>query len=82
MNFFSLNNLECGEFAYIYSINTTTEIKKRLEEFGFFPESLISPAFRSPFRCLTAYRIIDSLVAIRDDIAEKIIVIKSAEVKY
>lgn len=81
MNLFSLNNLKCGEWAYICSIDTTDEIKKRLEEFGFFPESRISPAFKSPFSSLTAYRIIDSLIAIRDDIAEKIIVTKSAEVK-
>ena len=81
MEIFSLNNLKCGDSAYIYSINTTDEIKNRLEEFGFFPNNKISPAFKSPFRCLTAYRIIDSLIAIRDDIADNIIVTKLTEVK-
>lgn len=81
MNFFSLIDLKCGESAYIYSVNTNDEIKKRLEEFGFFPDSKISTAFKSPFKCLTAYRVIDSLIAIRDDIAKKIIVSKPTEVK-
>ena len=68
----TLNNLPILSGAYISSIDITSSMRRRLFDFGFTIGSRVTPLFKSPLGDPTAYEIMGSIVALRNDIASKI----------
>lgn len=68
----TLNNLPISSGAYISSINVDGTMRRRLLDFGFTIGAFVIPRFRSPLGDPTAYEVMGSIVALRNDIASKI----------
>ncbi len=70
----SLKDIYIDEDAYVLKIATNSDIKRRLLDIGLSKNTLVTPLFDSVSGGIRAYKIRNSLIAIRDDDAEKIIV--------
>ena len=64
---FSLNNLPLTEVGYIYKLNCSKNVKKRLLDLGLVKDTCIIPVFKSPSNGIRAFSIRGSLIAIRDE---------------
>lgn len=71
---FPLNNLLLNEVGYIYDLNCSENVKKRLLDLGLVKDTCITPILKSPSNGIRAFDIRNSLIAIRDDDATKILV--------
>ncbi len=71
----TLHQLPLNQIGMIQSISDTLPCKQRLLDFGFVTGSQIKPLFRSCFQNPTAYEIRGSILAIRKEDAEKIIIL-------
>ena len=74
MNICNLSNLKINKTGEIIDFNCNSNIKRRLLDLGILKGSNITPIFRSPFNDPTAYLVIRTVIALRKDDAEKIIV--------
>lgn len=70
-----LSQLKPGEKALIESVGLSAGLSRRLIEMGFSKGSEVEVAIKGVSKHLKAYKIKNTLVAIRDETAEKINVI-------
>ena len=63
----SLNNLLLNEVGYIYNLNCSEGVKKRLLDLGLVKDTCIVPVLKSPSNGIRAFDIRGSLIAIRDE---------------
>ncbi len=71
---FPLNDLLLNEVGYIYDLNCSENVKKRLLDLGLVKDTCITPILKSPSNGIRAFDIRNSLIAIRDDDATKILI--------
>lgn len=69
----NLKLLEIGEEAFIENILLEQDLKKRLYDLGFLKGSKVKCILKSPFNDPIAYFLKGTTIALRADIAEKII---------
>lgn len=70
----TLNQLVLGERATILSIETNEEMKRRLLDIGFTPDTDVTYVLKSPLGSPKAYEIKGAMIAIRNEDAAKIYV--------
>lgn len=70
----NLNDLKLGEKGILKNIADDLEIKKRLQDIGFTKNSQIECVLTSAFKGPIAYRIKNTVIALRRDDAKKILV--------
>ena len=75
----TLNKIVEGEKVIIKRIELSENSRKRLEEMGVCEDSEVEYMYTSPFNSPTVYRVNDTLLAIREIDAMKIIVMGGAE---
>lgn len=71
---FPLNDLLLNEVGYIYDLNCSENVKKRLLDLGLVKDTCITPILKSPSNGIRAFDVRNSLIAIRDDDATKILI--------
>jgi ferrous iron transport protein A len=69
-----LSELGSGERGRVRAIELTGMARRRLLDFGFVPDTEIEVAFRSPMGDPTSYRIKDSMIALRREESDCIVV--------
>lgn len=69
----NLSNLKIGEETIIKDILLEDNIKKRLYNLGFLKGSCVKCVLKSPFKDPIAYFLKGTIIALRTEIAEKII---------
>ena len=62
----SLNNIEVDKEYKISSLKVDKTILKRFLDIGLIPGTKIKKVLMSPFKGISAYLIMDSIIAIRD----------------
>ena len=62
----SLNNIEIDKEYKVVSLKVNKNILKRLLDIGLIPGAKIKKVLISPFKEISAYLIMDSIIAIRD----------------
>lgn len=67
-----LSKLSVGETAYIESLDQCSDISQRLIEMGFSKGTEVEIAFKGVSRNLKAYKIKNTIVALRDETADTI----------
>lgn len=75
----TLNEINPGEKAIIYSINSNDDIKRRLQDIGLIENTLVECVGKSPAGDPKAYLIRGAVIAIRSDDGKKISVIKKRD---
>lgn len=70
----TLNTLAIGEKAMVKQCNLNTGIARRLLDLGCIENTLIEKVYKSPFNNPCAYAIRGATIALRNEIAEKILV--------
>lgn len=75
----TLNEINPGEKAIIYSINSNDDIKRRLQDIGLIENTLVECVGKSPAGDPKAYLIRGAVIAIRSDDSKKISVIKKRD---
>ena len=73
---FALSELKINTTAKIDSINTSDNIKRRLLDLGLVSNTPITAIFRSPFSDPTAYHVRNTVIALRKEDANSILVYK------
>ena len=66
-NILSLNDLNLNQSGYIYNLNCTESVKRRLLDLGLVKNTCITPILDSPSRGLRAFEIRGCLIAIRQE---------------
>ncbi len=74
MNKTTLNYLQLGEDCYIRKIFLEDSTKRRLQELGFIKGSVVKCVLKSPFNDPTAYLVKGTVIAIREEITENILI--------
>lgn len=72
MQYMPLTSLELSKTAIIYHIYPTGDLRHRLLDLGFTPGASITPLFRSPLGDPTAYEVLGSVIALRQEDAMQI----------
>lgn len=72
---YTLDTLPLNARAFIDSIPENVSNRRRLMDLGFFHGSSICPVFRSPGGDPTAYEILDTYIALRQEDAAMIQII-------
>lgn len=78
----TLNNLNLEESAYIIENNVKTENKQNLINLGITQNSKIKCLYKSPFNDPTAYQIKNVILAIREEDAKQIMILKKENGTY
>jgi len=71
----TLDNILLNEVVTINKINGESQLKRRLLDLGFLPNSFVQCVLISPFKDPKAYKINGSVIAIRNKDAKNIEVI-------
>lgn len=74
MDNLSLKDIGYEEEVYVNKIITDKAIKRRLLDIGLSKNTVVVPLFKSLSGGIRAYKIRDSIIAIRDDDASNILV--------
>lgn len=69
-----LNTLPLNAGGYILSLDVNEGIKRRLMDFGFTSGNFVIPLYKSPLGDPVAYGVMGGIIALRDEIAGKILV--------
>ena len=69
---FSLDKLSINKMVKVITISDNSTIKRRLLDIGIIPGIEIKKILISPFKGISAYLVMDSLIAIRDNDAKLI----------
>lgn len=69
---YTLDKLKINESAFIDSIDIADNFRRRLLDLGFIKGSKITALYKSPSKNPTAYLIKGTVIAIRDEDANKI----------
>ena len=75
-NLYSLNNVDVGEKCIVREILLDGNIKIRILDLGVIENTKVEVLYRSPFDNPTAYFVRGTVIALRNEDAEKIIVQK------
>ena len=75
----SLNCLECGKSAIIYSLTGEKNLNRRLIDIGFIKGEKITCLGESPFKSPKAFFINGAVIALRSKDAKFITVLKEGE---
>ena len=75
MLFSTLNNLEKGGIAQVSDLKIQGELRQRLMDMGITPGTGIECLFSSPKKQISAYLVRDSVIALRCEDAEGIVII-------
>lgn len=70
----TLDSINLNQCVLIKSINCTGKLRRRFLDLGIIPGTSITPIFSSIFNDPIAYLIRNSVIAIRNEDAKKIIV--------
>lgn len=70
----TLSSLECGSGAVVSALNTEGAMRRRLMDMGFTPGSSVRALFRSCSGEPVAYLIHDTVIALRKEDAQSVIV--------
>ena len=70
----SLNNLLLNEVGYIYNLNCSEGVKKRLLDLGLVKDTCIVPVLKSVTGDPIAYEVRNIILAIRKQDADKIMI--------
>ena len=70
----SLKDILINEDAYVTKITTDNDIKRRLLDIGLSKNTKVTPLFNSVSGGIRAYKIRNSIIAIRDNDAKMILV--------
>ena len=70
--FLSLNDLLLNEVGYIYNLNCSESVKKRLLDLGLVKDTCIVPVLKSPSGDPTAFFVRGSIIALRKEDARLI----------
>lgn len=62
----SLNNIKVGKEYKVSSLKVNKNILRRFLDIGLIPGARIKKVLISPFKGISAYLIMDSIIAIRD----------------
>ena len=73
---YTLDKLKINESAYIDSINIPDNYRRRLLDLGFVKGSKVTALYKSPSKNPTAYFIKGAVIALRDEDAKNIKIIK------
>lgn len=78
-----LSRLSPGQQAVICSLRSENDMRRRLEDIGFTPTSVVSCLYRSALGDPTAYGIRGSVIALRAEDAGNILVLpEDGEAKH
>ena len=66
-NILSLNNLKLNQTGYVYKLNCTESVKRRLLDLGLVKNTCITPILDTPSKGLRAFEIRGCLIAIREE---------------
>ena len=69
-----LSQLLPDEKCRVLSVNSKSEIRRRLLDMGLIPGTLVTCVFKSPWKDPSAYLIRGALVALRKEDADEIII--------
>lgn len=72
MKLITLDKVPIGEVAYLESINTPVDLKRRLIDMGFIKDEQVMPIIQSPFANPRGYMIKGMLIAMRNEESRKI----------
>ena len=72
----NLNSLELDNIGIVKKINVTGSIKRRLLDIGLIPGTKVKYLFSSPFKDPKAYLIRGTIIALREEEANGILVEK------
>jgi len=72
----NLNQLRIGESAYIKTLLTSGEMRRRLLDIGFVPDTAVTCLFSSLSGDPRAYLVKNTVIALRTEDAETIIIRK------
>ena len=73
MNKLSLKDILIDEKAYVLKIDTNSDIKRRLLDIGLSRNTVVVPLFNSLSGGIRAYKIRNSIIALRDSDAANIL---------
>ena len=73
----TLNKVNLNTYAKVINVNCNGFDKRRFLDLGIITGTKIKPIFRSPLGDPTAYEIRKSIIALRKEDSEKIIVIET-----
>lgn len=69
-----LSQLSKEESGRVISINPKPEIRRRLQDLGLVPETVVTCVFKSPWKDPSAYLIRGAVIALRNEDADGILV--------
>lgn len=78
----TLNNLNLEESAYIVENNIKSKNKQNLINLGISKNTKIKCLYKSPFSDPTAYQIKNVILAIREEDAKQIMIIRNENGSY
>lgn len=70
----TLSSLKCGSGAVVRELNTSGAMRRRLLDMGFTPGSTVRALFRSCSGEPVAYLIHDTVIALRKEDAQSVLV--------
>ena len=70
----TLSSLKCGSGAVVTALNTEGAMRRRLMDMGFTPGSAVRALFRSCSGEPVAYLIHDTVIALRKEDAQSVLV--------
>ena len=70
----TLSQLNAGEQAQVVWIASEPDTARRLTDLGFAPQEPVTCVIKGPDRCMSAYQIRDSVIALRAANAAEILV--------
>ena len=74
MNYITLDKINMNNKYIIVDVLLDEHTKKRMYDLGIIENSIIESLYKSPFNDPVAYLVKETIIAIRNDDAEKIIV--------
>ena len=69
----TLAEIPAGRSAVVYALSAEGGLRRRLLDLGFTPGASLTCLFAAPFRDPRAYRVRDTIIALRDDDAREIL---------
>ena len=78
----TLNNLNLEETAYIIENDIKTENKQNLINLGITKNTKVKCLYKSPFSDPTAYLVKNVILAIREEYAKKIMILRKENGTY
>ena len=68
----TLDQLPLGRSAHVSALHLTGKMRQRMQDLGFIPGICVTAVHISPLGDPVAYRVLDTVIALRKDDASKI----------